>query len=527
MKKILTLLLASVLALSAFAACAGGTGSSSSSQASQSESEAQASQRESEASKEQEAEREPYEIVLQLVNYGMDIPDLGLIEEKVNEIIQPQINATMKFATVPVSEQFMKLNLWVGGNEKIDLAMAGITTNPSNLVGQGVLMPITDYIANSEILSGLAADYLKAGVINGELYAYPGVLYPAGGPMYTYDAELAAQYNIEIPDSVPNLEALEPYLQKVKDSGMDIYPISFGDGVAATTQNLPDTFDAMSDTNYLANGVIMLDDPNETVVNIFASEEYKNMAYRQREWMEKGFVEPTSYSNGFSVIDALTAGQVFGTINATSVGASLSYWSSTTGKTLKGCWIGDTRSISSGGATNMSWCIPVTCENPERVIEFMELMYTDAELANLLNYGIEGKHYERVEGTEHIIRYPEGKNGFNCGYGTFINWYGDTKTTYQMVPAEDTVIAELDSFTIKGGAKLMPSFGYAFDATPVSTEMSAVTNVITEYRAVLECGLVEDVDAHLAQFIDALEKAGIDKIIEENQKQYDAWKASA
>lgn len=523
MKKLIALICALGLVVGLMAGCSGGDSSTGSTGGSQPQSQTGGG-----SSTSQEEAGDPYEIVIELVNYGMDIPDLALIEDAVNEIILPRINATIKFATVPISEQFMKLNLWVAGNEKIDLAMTGLTTNPANLVGQGVLLPITDLIAGSDILTELGGNYLAACFVGDELYSYPGILYPGKGVMFMYDKDLADEYGIKVPERVNTLEELEPVLQQVLDSGMTdkgIYPISFGDGAQASSQNLPATFDSIADGSYIATGAIMLDDASETIVNLFATEEYKAMLLRQRDWMEKGYVEPTSYSNGISVNDVLGAGMCFGVLNGATVGSSLAYWSSTTNLTLGGCWIGGL-SISNADVFNMSWGIPVTCENPEKVIEFMEILYTDGEVATLLNYGIEGKHYERVEGTEHVIRYPEGLNGFTCGYGTFINWYGDTMTTYQREPLDDAFVSTIKDYTVEAGVKTVPSFGYGFDASDVSTELSTVTNVIVEYRPVLECGLVEDVEGHLAQFIKALEDAGIGKIIEENQAQFDAWKQS-
>ena len=69
-------------------------------------------------------------------------------------------------------------------------------------------------------------------------------------------------------------------------------------------------------------------------------------------------------------------------------------------------------------------------------------------------------------------------------------------------------------------------FGYSFDASPVSTQVSAVSTVIAEYMPSLECGVVEDVEASVEEFRAALNSAGIDKIIAENQRQLDEWLAA-
>ena len=60
----------------------------------------------------------------------------------------------------------------------------------------------------------------------------------------------------------------------------------------------------------------------------------------------------------------------------------------------------------------------------------------------------------------------------------------------------------------------------------VRTEYAAVNDVISTYRTSLECGVVDDVDGVLDQFIRDLETAGINRIIEANQKALDEWVAA-
>ena len=66
--------------------------------------------------------------------------------------------------------------------------------------------------------------------------------------------------------------------------------------------------------------------------------------------------------------------------------------------------------------------------------------------------------------------------------------------------------------------------GYSFVEESVSTEMAAVNTVIEQYTPSLNCGAL-DPEKALPEFLDALEAAGMDKILEEQQKQFDAWLA--
>ena len=66
--------------------------------------------------------------------------------------------------------------------------------------------------------------------------------------------------------------------------------------------------------------------------------------------------------------------------------------------------------------------------------------------------------------------------------------------------------------------------GYNFDTSSVSSEITAVIAEIGKYGPALNVGTV-DTESMLPKFLEALDAAGMNKIIEENQRQLDAWLA--
>jgi len=69
-----------------------------------------------------------------------------------------------------------------------------------------------------------------------------------------------------------------------------------------------------------------------------------------------------------------------------------------------------------------------------------------------------------------------------------------------------------------------PDLGFYFEDDNVRTELANVNAVYTEYKSILYYGLVEDIESVLAERNEKLEKAGLQKVIDEMQAQYDAWK---
>ena len=67
-------------------------------------------------------------------------------------------------------------------------------------------------------------------------------------------------------------------------------------------------------------------------------------------------------------------------------------------------------------------------------------------------------------------------------------------------------------------------YGFVFDSTPVQQQIAAVKTVEEQYAALVSCGAT-DVEPTLTEFREKLKKAGVQDIIDEVQKQYDAFKA--
>ena len=100
-------------------------------------------------------------------------------------------------------------------------------------------------------------------------------------------------------------------------------------------------------------------------------------------------------------------------------------------------------------------------------------------------------------------------------------WYfGNTflnKTWEGNVPID--VDAEIEK---NRNALISPALGFTYDSTVVSTELAAIGNVTSQYLPGILCGFLNPEET-IPEFLDALESAGIDKVITEKQTQYDAW----
>jgi putative aldouronate transport system substrate-binding protein len=158
-------------------------------------------------------------------------------------------------------------------------------------------------------------------------------------------------------------------------------------------------------------------------------------------------------------------------------------------------------------------------------MQFMNLMFKSEEIINLLHNGIEGVHYVKTDNPG-IIRYPDGLDVTTTGYNNPLGLYGDKSKKYVWEPASPTYFDDLRAFNATiDDSVASQALGYCFNSDPVKTEFAAVTDVINQYQTTLNSGSV-DPSVVLPEFISALEAAGKDRIIEENQRQLDEWLAN-
>ena len=176
--------------------------------------------------------------------------------------------------------------------------------------------------------------------------------------------------------------------------------------------------------------------------------------------------------------------------------------------------------ISTGSCNVFTWGIPSTSKMLEAAMKFLNLMYSNAEINNLLAWGIEGVHYQVLE--DGTADYVDGQDATSCQYHTVDFLYGDN---FAIIPwtgtAPDMRERQLEAMN---NAETSPYLGFTLDTSELQNEITATSNVIEEYKAALENGTI-DPATELPNFIEKLNNSGAQKIIDEAQRQLNEWLA--
>ena len=460
----------------------------------------------------------PCEIVIEHLTLGdTPMPDLSAVEEAVSQITLSQIGCTVKIENIPISDHATRISLMSAQNDQLDIINTGRTVSLAEMAADGILLPLDELLDQyGAALLEKEGELLKANIIDGNIYSVPANLYCGGNSGFLYNQDMASEYGIQISDTM-SIQDIESIAATLKTHGK--YLLSQGDG--SNNPILLGTFFSSVvpvGSSMYANGVSLSGDSGTDIVNVFETEEYLEYCQMLRRWKENDWIPDDSLTSGLLVnqlfqdqkifMTWLTANPVEEALQAKNYAFPVDMFATTTQTPLR------TSQVQEDG-----WGISSTSKNPEKAVEFLNLMYSNAEISNLLMNGIEGKEYKKV--SDHIITYPDNVSANNIGYSRYFSVFGDFMDIYQWQPVTESFYEDLKDF--QADITVSPLLGYTFDVSSVASEYAAVMRVLSEYLPPLECGMIADVKGAVENMNVLLRDAGIDRIIEENQRQLDEW----
>lgn len=456
----------------------------------------------------------PYEITMAFITVGSQTQGIPAVQEEINKITKAKINATVKLVPISYGAYMQQMNLMMAGNESLDLLVSGMGTYNTQ-VSQGRLIPMNDLITKygSGITSAFSPEIINSTQINGKIYGVPSNRDLAADYGLVMRKDLVDKYHLDI-TKIKSLDDLDAVFKTIKDNEPNVIPlVSYVPGSTPVDSLAPSKFDVLDDKI----GVLPNHDNNLKVVNMFDTNEYKQMIQTIRRWFTSGYIRKDESTSKDNSTDLIKANRAFSFFTSLKPGyeAQASRAAGTEMVAARFSQpITTTKSI-----TNFMWSIAKNSKDPERAMMFLNLMYSDKNIINLLDWGIEGKDYVKV--SENVIDYPQGVNGSNVAYGLNLGWlFGNQFLSYVFKTDSPDIWKKTDDFN--KASKKSKALGFTFDVTSVKTESTSVANVLNQYKVGLETGTL-DPDKYLPELNKALKEAGIDKVMAEKQKQLTEW----
>ena len=446
-----------------------------------------------------------------------DTAQVKKVEDAINAYIADKINVRIVLTDIGSGEYTDKANLALANNE-INLLWTASwegTIGTNDLVPANAVYDISDLLPGTALYASMAEGQWEATKYNGKNYFIPVYKDNVEGYDFMFRQDLIDQFGWDI-TTVKSLADLEPMLADAEGAGLK-YPF-LTQKTAMFYRWYIDKFDfftADANTNFFA-----VDRATNEVIDTILTPKYAEFAKLMGDWADKGYVSDDEAAKATTDTTTQTKDWAISWWTDIPVNAEADsrYNQDVTMQPAT------QRYAHSTSALGSCYCITAnsTPEQAKAAIDFMGLLYTDATLADIYTFGIEGEDFEytQAEGQEikHVTQHSDKYN--------HSMWESASATIVTPLAVEPDDKAE-SYIAFNGGANTSCAAGFRFDKTPVEAAYTACANLFDQYGFPLETGAVapDEVDAFIAKYQAELDAAGYQDVLAEFSAQYEAWKA--
>lgn len=448
------------------------------------------------------------------------------VEDSINSYLEQKgENVRLQLEPVDVANYSNQMDMALAGGEGVDIycPFTGLTA----AIATNQVLPLNDYLDNElkSTVSLMGEEWLKPSTYNRNVYAIPCYKGVVLEPYFICRKDIVDKLGFDM-DSIKSVKDLEPLLTKVKENYPDMYPLVPTGGSAGGNTLMIDTalngVQGYKVDNFGYGASIVGDELK--VQNYYNTDFFKEACKLAYDWNQKGLIMPDSSLSSDMSTDLLGSEQAFSVITGYGYipeSVEATYKSRCNGfdfyaKSLN-------KYVLTSQSLAVNWSIAYTCKNPQAAAKVLNLLYNDEFVLNSVIFGIEGTDY--VKNDDGTISYPEGLDMNTVPYTAALSCgiVGNMFKQYALRGNTDPKDVDYMLQSNKD-AQYSAAFGFHLDAANLTSQCSAVDNVIQQYQYSLLCGEV-DPEVVIPQFVAAMEAAGVNDIITEAQKQLDTWAA--
>ncbi|MBJ9987157.1 MULTISPECIES: ABC transporter substrate-binding protein [Paenibacillus] len=451
----------------------------------------------------------PYKITLV---YPASAPkDLQLVQDEMSKYLTEKINATIELRPIEWASWDDKTNLMKISNEPFDLLFTASWFSYAKDVAKGQFVELDELMAQygKDIPGILGDDFIKGSKIGGKLYALPTKKEFGQGFGFLLDKKLVDKYKFDI-NGVKSLEDMEAMFKTIKDNEPGVTPI--------VSSKFTNTWSAANYDGIVANLAVPRGSKELKAIDTLEDPKFIDFFKRMHQWYQNGwFDKDILTSDADQGMNMIKAGKAFAVAQSLKPGKDKEM-SVTTGVDLVQVETA-VPFTTTGDAQGAMLGISRTSKDPARAMMFLDLLYNDPKLLNMLDWGIEGKHY--VKKSDQVIDYPEGVNADTQTYPNPGGWmFGNQFNSYLWANEDPNKWKEFEKFNERAERSI--ALGFAFDQEPVKSELASIANVEKEFDATLRSGAA-DPEKIIAKWKEKRKAAGFDKVKAEVDKQLAEW----
>lgn len=459
-----------------------------------------------------------------------DEENKAMVEDAINAITEEEIGVHVNLNIMDVGSYIPQgmMATGVANGEDFDLVLTApaLAGHYTAMRQNNMLMDISDLLKENapELLETVPEEFLAATTEGEAVYGVPSYFDKVQNQYWVCKKSVADAAGINIAD-IKDINDISDALYKIKAKFPEM------DALGGSARSLNVTYPGYalaSGADYQkydvlgeSTGVLAVVDVNDDTFKVqsrYESADFKADADLVSKWYADGLVNrdvATDTATLKPLADqANTASAIYtGQFNLVSGQANEEIVSV---KIASG-------TVSTSPMRQFVWALPVSCDEPEAATKFMNMMYTDERIVNLINYGVEGTHY--VAKDDGTIGFPEGVTRDTSGYfmGGLVALVGNgfLALPWEGTDPDTAAIAkeEMDNATFS------PLIGFSLDTSTIGDSFSMLSTIANEeYGPSIFSGSAPA--GRLDEMVTKLKAAGLDAYLVEVQKQVDAFVAN-
>lgn len=507
-KRVLAVLLCLVMSLSLLAGCAQEKEKeSTTSEVKKTESQVSTSEQKSESTAEEKKELVELRLV---VYYTANDRNNEFLAKDFHDKVLEELNIDLTVEIHPWSDQNAIRTALASGER-----MAVMDGMHSDGISKGYYAPIDE-----AMIQELMPDYLEMrgdngfefGKANGEIYVLP-----MGNKAYAGRSQFILARNdilkevgwdaADITTYDKLMEAIADVREKYPNMGVLTVPYQLWSYIN------DEISDQYLSTSQVLDRYVYVDESadDDKVYSKFESEAFQNLCKVTAEWYEMGYItdryvsEPSHMTTEWNMGNFLFAGGM-----PNSLMEMNPVLTNVPDAELALIKIGDRPLVKKADYDQGLLISAADADNIDRWLELVNWIYKDKENYTFAFAGIEGKDYE-IKNNRLTTLTTQMIPGWWLE-ATSLHTYGEyvTDEKLEQYAANDK------------GSQPSKAAGFVFDSTPVSSESSLLKAVYDEWILPMIYGVV-NFEENYDDVVKRLKDAGIDKYMEEYQKQFSAW----
>ena len=433
---------------------------------------------------------------------GSDMADLPLINQALNEYLRDKFDYDVQLVMPGSYTYHQTVQAELTQGRQIDIAFCNSDSYMEQWQKNGWLCPLDELLAQEGQGIMQWIDDPCMVYIGGSIYGVSSKVEQGRSFGFEYNLDIARQYGIDL-SQVSSVRDLTAVFEQVKQRCPGVFPTVIHPGYF-----IP--FDTVSKNPY---GVLM-HAQDTTIQNLFETDVFWNYLDLTYQWAQQGYTYDRLEDSNF-LLYYMTSGKIFGALCTGKPGFAAQE------TFLTGHHIGYIELVPYTLYYRMMhraicYVIPSTSRDPLAAMRLLNLFYTDSYLANLMIYGLEGKHYRKTTDYSVQLDPDSGYSGINN------NYYCNQYVAYTFDGAPESYWQDL--LAVDAAAPRSSAFGFLFDPEPVERQILQCDIVLEEYIDLLFSGQVDPRELR-EEFLSALNRAGIGDIIAEKQRQFDLFLA--